>query len=450
MAASTGAKKARLSRSLGVPMLAFYGTGMILGAGIYSVIGKAAGQTGDSLWLAFLLAALSALLTAFSYAELSTMFPKAGAEFTYLRHAFPGHQWLGTTAGAAMALSGAATAATVAIAFSGYLAQFAEIPRAPVAAGLLLVFTGVAILGVRASGWTNVVFTLIEVAGLVLIIWLGITSGKLAEAARFAPHAGTLSGAALIVFSYFGFENIVNLAEETKRPERALPKAILLSLAVASVLYLLVSLSAVALLPVSQLARSDAALMDVARASSRGAGNLLGAIALFSTANTALISMVGASRILFGMGREKAIPAKLATVLPRTHAPWLASLAVLATALLLLPLGRVESVAGVSALATMVAFLLVNIAVLRLRSTRPQTPRPFRAPLSLRGWPLTALLGAAISALFLLQFERNVYLVGIPVLSAAAAFFAWREGKVRLPARARPRLTKPESRRKVS
>ncbi|MGZ5279885.1 MAG: APC family permease, partial [Pseudobdellovibrionaceae bacterium] len=140
-----------LNRSLGIPMLTFYGTGMILGAGVYSVIGKAAGHTGEALWLAFLLAGIAALLTAFSYAELSTMFPKAGAEFVYLSHAFKTKKWLAVSAGVAMAFSGAATAATVALSFSGYLNQFFENPSQITAAVLLLVFTAVAILGIRNS-----------------------------------------------------------------------------------------------------------------------------------------------------------------------------------------------------------------------------------------------------------------------------------------------------------
>ena len=186
-----------LSRSLGLPMLIFYGTGMILGAGIYSIIGKAAAQTGETLWLGFIFAGVAALLTALSYAELSTMFPKAGAEFVYLREAFKNRKWIGSTAGIAMAFSGAATAAAVALAFAGYLNQFVESPQSLVALAVLLVFSGIAIVGIRASGWVTVVSTLIEVGGLIFIIYLGVTSEKFGEVLSAAPHLGTLAGSAL-------------------------------------------------------------------------------------------------------------------------------------------------------------------------------------------------------------------------------------------------------------
>jgi amino acid transporter len=196
-----------LSRTLGMPMLIFYGTGMILGAGIYSIIGKAAAKTGDTLWLGFVFAGVSALLTALSYAELSAMFPKAGAEFVYLRETFKKKKWLGSTVGMAMAFSGAATAATVAMAFASYLNEFFASPQILVALAVLVVFTGVAIIGIKASGWVTVVSTLIEVAGLLMIIYFGVTSDAFGKTLSVTPHFGTLSGSALIIFSFFGFES---------------------------------------------------------------------------------------------------------------------------------------------------------------------------------------------------------------------------------------------------
>lgn len=420
-----------LKRTLGLPMLCFYGIGMILGAGIYSIIGKAAAQTGETLWLGFLVAGVSALLTALSYAELSTMFPKAGAEFVYLREAFKKRKWIGSTAGIAMAFSGAATAATVALAFSGYLNQFIESPQTLVALAVLLVFTGLAIIGIQASGWATAISTIIEVGGLILVIYLGVTSEKFGDVLSATPHLGTLAGSAIIIFSFFGFENIVNLAEEAKEPERDLPRAILISVIVATILYVIVSVSALALLSPEKLSISDAPLMSVARVISEKYARILGAVALFSTANTALISLIGASRILYSMGKAKALPEAVAKVLPKRKTPWIASLVVLTAAALLLPLGKIETVASVSSFATMIAFFSVNVALIVLRYSQSSTKRAFRVPLSLGKFPVLPLFGALISLVLLTQFESKVYLIGVTSIVISSLGFLWHSRKTK-------------------
>lgn len=420
-----------LNRTLGLPMLIFYGTGMILGAGIYSIIGKAAGATGGTLWMGFAFAGLAALLTAFSYAELSTMFPKAGAEFVYLREAFKKHKWIGSVAGSAMAFSGAATAATVALSFAGYLNQFIDFSQIIVALLVLFAFTGVAIIGIRASGWVTIVSTLIEIGGLIFIIYLGFTSEKFGQALETTPHMGTLAGSALIIFSFFGFENIVNLAEETKKPERDLPRAIFISVIIASILYILVSMSALALQSPEQLSQSEAPLMSVAKAVSEKYARILGAVALFSTANTALISLIGASRIIYGMGEAKALPEATAKILPKKKTPWFASLVVLAAATALIPLGKLETVAAISSLATMIAFFLVNVALITLRYTQGDTKRPFKVPFSIGKVPVIAVIAALISLTLMTQFEAKVYLIGAGLLGAAALVFIWQDKKAK-------------------
>jgi basic amino acid/polyamine antiporter, APA family len=416
-----------LKRSLGFPMLVFYGTGMILGAGIYSIIGKAAQKTGDTLTLGFILASLVALMTALSYAELSTLFPKAGAEFVYLRNAFSKKKWIGSTIGIAMSLSGAATAATVALAFSGYLNQFVKVPAEIVAAAILILFTGIAIIGIRTSGWVTVISTLIEIGGLAFIIYLGLKTDKFGESINFTPTMETLSGMALIIFSFFGFENIVNLAEETKKPEKALPWAIICSVLISSTLYVLISISALALLSPEKLGQSAAPLMDVARTASMEAGKILGAVALFSTANTALISLIGASRILFGMGEEGVVPKVAAKVVPKRKTPWVASLTILAVALALLPLGDLETVASISAMATMIAFFSVNVAMISLRYSLASKERPFRSPLNLGKFPLLSFIAACICLVLLTQFSATVYLIGGSLLAIVAFYFKWKE-----------------------
>jgi len=412
-----------LNKTLGLPMLIFYGTGMILGAGIYSIIGKASFETGETLWLGFAFAGVSAFLTALSYAELCTMFPKAGAEFIYLREAFKKDKWIGSTAGIAMAFSGAATAATVALSFSAYLNQFIESPQFITALSVLFVFSCVAIIGIRTSGWVTVVSTLIEIGGLIFIIYLGLTSDKFGNALETIPHLGTISGSALIIFSFFGFENIANLAEETKNPGRDLPRAILISVTIATVLYVLVSISALSLLSSENLANSKAPLMSVAKTVSEKYSKILGAVALFSTANTALISLIGASRILYSMGDTGVLPKFTAVISKKRKTPWIASIIIFTTSVMLLPLGKLETVASVSSLTTLIAFLLVNIALVVLRYKKPSLGRSFKVPLTIGKTPILPVLAALITVLLLTQFQIKVYLIGISFLALACLGF---------------------------
>lgn len=418
-----------LNKTLGLPMLIFYGTGMILGAGIYSIIGKASVETGGTLWLGFAFAGVSAFLTALSYAELCTMFPKAGAEFIYLRETFKKEKWIGSTAGIAMAFSGAATASTVALAFSGYLNQFIESPQFITATSVLLVFSCIAIIGIRTSGWFTVISTLIEMGGLILIIYLGFTSDKFGNALETIPHLGTMSGSALIIFSFFGFENIANLAEESKKPERDLPLAILISVLIATVLYILVSISAVSLLSTEKLANSAAPLMAVAKTVSEKYSKILGAVALFSTANTALISLIGASRILYSMGEAKVLPAFTAVVATKRKTPWISSIVIFITSIILLPLGKLETIASVSSLTTLIAFFLVNVALIVLRHKKPSVKRSFKVPLTFGKTPVLPILAALISLLLMTQFQIKVYLIGISFLAISSLGFWFHEKK---------------------
>lgn len=417
----------QLNRSLGIVMLTFYGIGMILGAGIYTIIGKAAGHTQETLWLGFVIAGIAVFLTALSYAELSTMYPKAGAEYIYLTKAFAKKKWLASTIGVAVAFSGAATAAAVSIAFSGYLSQFVQIPQFIVASSLLVLFSCIAILGIRTSAWTNIIFTLIEIGGLALIIYLGFRTENFGESLSVTPHIGTLSGAALIIFSYFGFENIANLTEEAKDPKKDIPRAMLISLGISTGLYILVSIAVIALTSAESLAESDAPLMLAAQKGSAKAKSIMGIVALFSTANTALISVIGASRMLYGMAGTHALPQILAQVLPSKKTPWVATLVICTAALLLLPLGQIEIVGSISSMTTMIAFLGVNVAMISLRYSDPKKERPFRVPLSIGKLPVLAVLASLCSLVFLLQFQTKVYLIGGTFLVLMMLFFIWRQ-----------------------
>jgi len=364
-----------LQRLLGTPALLCYGVGAMIGAGIYSVIGKAAGLAGEGLWLSFLLAAVAALFAGLSYAELSSRYPEAGAEYLYLRKALPRARAAAFSVGLLVTLANAATAATVSIAFAGYLERLVDLPAGAGAPLLLVACTAINLAGLRESTWVMAVCTLVEIVGLLLIIGAG--RDGLMPALDVRPDAGVFAGAALIFFVYTGFEGLANLAQETRDPERAMPRAILASLAITTTLYVLVALAAVGLAAPEALARSTAPLATAAEAASPRLAAALSWIALMSTLNTALITLIVGSRLL--------------------------------------PLGGLDLVAGLSAFATLAVFAGVHGALILLRY-RGRRAQSFRVPLSIGRMPLLPLLGIGCCLALATQFPLPVY------LAAAAAF----------------------------
>jgi basic amino acid/polyamine antiporter, APA family len=400
-----------LRRSLGLAGLSFYGIGLILGAGIYSILGAAAAIAGDALWMSFVLGSAAALLTGLSYAELATMFPEAGAEYVYARRSWPRARWLAAIVGFLFVASGAATSATVAVAFAGYASLFANLSGWLLATGLLVAATLLNLLGVRESSWVNAVFTLIEAGGLVALTIVGAREPDFGNALAASPHLGVLAGASLIFFAFLGFEDIANLAEESRDPHRDVPRAIVIAVIVSTVLYVLVALASVALLSAEQLGRSRSPLADAMRVGAPHLAGALAGVALFATANTVLVAMLAASRMLLGMARGGDAPRVLAHVLESRRTPALAIAVIFSGACLLLPLGRVEMLGSIASLTALVAFVVVNACVIRLRWTQPRAARPFKVPLSVRGMPILPALGAALALALIVRFEPMAYAV---------------------------------------
>jgi basic amino acid/polyamine antiporter, APA family len=427
----TSDEPAKLRRALGTPSLTFFGVGMILGAGIYAVIGSAAGEAGGMLWLSFAIASVVALLTGLSYAELSAMYPRAGVEFVFLREAAP--RWPAPALATALlvALSGLATCATVALAFADYLGGLVGweetsavlAPQRLAALGLLGASFAVAAAGIRQSSWVNVVFTLIEASGLVLVIVLGIGSGRWGQAALETPGFGVLAGAGLVFFSFLGFENVATLSEEAKEPERMVPRAVVISILVSGALYVMVAFAAVALLPPAQLAASSTPLTSAVEGASPTAGTALSVIALFATANTCLASLVVTSRLLYGVADGGALPAWLART-SRTKTPHLALATGLAIAASLTFLGEVPLVASLSSLASLCAFFAVNTALVVLRLRAPERERPFRVPLSVGNVPIPSVLGALATLGLVAAIDRTAQFAGA-IAVAIVGVIAW-------------------------
>jgi amino acid transporter len=401
-----------LERSLGLPALTYYGVGTIIGAGIYSVIGVAAGEVGESLWQPFLLASVVAALTALSYAELVAAIPKVGGEYAFLHRASGGRRSVSFIGGFVVVLAGAATAATVAIAFAGYLDRFVGIPQWISALLLLGVCTGINIAGIRQSTWANMVLTSIQVLGLLIVIGAGISVGNIAEPLTARPEAGIFVATALIFFVYTGFEGMVNLAEESKRPEKDLPRAILLSIAITTVVYLFVALAVVTLADPEQLGESDAPLSLAAGKAHDSLATALAWFALCATATTALITFITISRLLLGMARDGNMPRPLTKLLPGRRSPWVAALVMFAGAAAMIPLGDVETVASVASLTTLAAFVAVNVCLIVLRRNEPDLERPFRVPWSVRGYPVPTVLAILTAIALGTRFEPVVYAIG--------------------------------------
>ncbi|UXR63626.1 APC family permease [Bdellovibrio bacteriovorus] len=405
-----------MQKSLGLIMLTFYATGMILGAGVYSIVGKAAGVAQEGLWLSFILTAVAALLTALSYAELATLFPQAGAEYIYLKTIFPQHRILAFLCGCLMIFAAICTAATVSLAFAAYVQDFWKISEVLIAVAILVFFTLVNIWGIRQSGWVNILFTVVEVSGLIIFIYFGVQQPDFGKALSASVSWEVVTGASLIFFAYLGFESMVTLSEETKNPEKNIPRAILLSLALTMVVYVLVGLSALAFMSPQDLQKSDAVLSQALRKESVSGAQALGGIALFATANTVMIALLAASRITLGMARGRDLPQMFSQIMPKRQSPWLASVLVFFLSLIFLPLKKVEIIASVSSFVTMIVFIVINVTVIYFRRKEPHRQRPFMIPGAIRGWPVLPVLATAIVLFFLFHFEEQVYYVGCGIV----------------------------------
>lgn len=405
----------QLRRSLGLTSLVFYGVGTIIGAGIYSVIGAAAGEAGSLLWVSFALAAVVALITALSYAELASMIPKAGAEYQFLKRAFPGRPFIAFMGGWLIALNAAATAATVALAFAGYLDVFLPAPHILTAFALLAFCTAINIAGIREATWVSIAIICVEVAGLLLFIWTGFGAGGSVDkppSAASPSLGGALAATALVFFVFIGFEDVANLAEESKRPEQDTPRALVIAVFTTALLYMLVAFAALSLAAPQMMATSKAPLTEAAALAAPWRGTAMAIAALFATVSTALITLVSISRLLFGMARDGDMPRALAKTLTKRRTPWLAALALFAAAAALLPLGEVKIVASVSSFGVLLVFSAVQIAMIVLRFRDPDAKRPFRVPGSIGRLPVPPAIGVMLTLALATQLQPVVYAIG--------------------------------------
>ncbi|MHA1836041.1 MAG: APC family permease [Candidatus Odinarchaeia archaeon] len=422
--------KVSLKRKVTLFGVTVYGIGNILGAGIYALIGEVVGLTGNLSWFSFIIAALIGGVTGLSYAELSAMYPKSAAEFVYVEKAFK-NRLLSFILGWIIIFSGLLSAATVSLSFGGYLSDILGLPQSFsiifIAVLLIIILSIVNFIGIKESTWVNIVFTLIEASGLILIIFIGLPylgSVNYLELPLTASLSSIFSSVALIFFAYIGFEDIANIAEEVKDPERNLPRAIIYSIIITTVIYCLVSITVVSIIPYSEIAASPAPLNTVASAALGPTGGLLmSLIALFSTANTVLIILIVTSRMMYGMARDKALPEALSQISPKHHTPHISILVTLILAILFVFLGDITIVANATVIGVLITFLLVNLSVIMLRKKNPDYYRPFKIKPSI-GWvPLTSLIGAVVCVMLMFTFEPLIILIQFVIIVVGVLLF---------------------------
>ncbi|MER7722419.1 APC family permease [Streptomyces sp. NPDC096323] len=416
---TTGPQTTTLKKALTTPLLYFFILGDVLGAGVYVLVGQVAAQSGGAVWVPLLAALSLALLTAASYAELATKYPRAGGASHYANLAYG--PFTGFLAGYCMLTAGVVSVAALARGFAGdYLAEFVTLPVVLVAFVFLVALALLNARGISESTRANVVATVIEVSGLVLVIVLGAwiilrgdaDLGRLTDlgTAGKGPAAAILSGAVLAYYSFVGFETSVNVAEETRDPRRAYPRALFGALTTAGAVYVLVGAAASAAVATPTLTGSSGPLLEVVRKAGGVPTELFSAIALIAVANGALLTGIMASRLAYGMARDGLLPRFLARVLPGRRTPWAAIAATTALSLLLALTSDIATLASTLVLLLLVVFFIVNTAVLVLR--RDGTAHDhFRAPTAL------PVLGAASCILLATQVEADVWLRGLIVLA---------------------------------
>lgn len=367
----------RLRRAVTGPMLFLFILGDVLGAGVYALAGTIAGEIGGAIWVPLLVALFFAMLTAGSYAELVTKYPHAGAASVYAEKAFKS-PLISFLVGFSMLAAAVTSAAGLSLAFAGdYLRAFIEVSP-PVAALAFLV--AIALLnarGIKESLGANRVMTVIEVSGLLLVIvaagWF-FRSGEANFGRAFEFKAGVnpmlaVLGAALLAFySFVGFETSANLAEEIRRVRTVYPRALFAALITAGIVYMAVGVAASAVLPMERLAATSAPLLEVVRASGLNIPpKVFAFIALVAVANGALLTMIMASRLTYGMACLGLLPAPLSKVLPKRRTPWVAIIASTLVAIALTLTGTLAALAQTVVLLLLFVFLSTNLAVLVLR-----------------------------------------------------------------------------------
>ncbi|MEV8319467.1 APC family permease [Streptomyces sp. NPDC059900] len=434
-----------LNRAIGPKLLILFVIGDILGTGIYATTGKVAGKVGGALWLPFAIGFVVALLTAASYVELVGKYPKAAGAALYTQKAFKVPFFTFIIAFMVMC-SGLSSASAAARAFSGdYLSELTNdaLPPTLVAILFILALAALNLRGVSESVKTNVVLTLVELSGLAIILAIGayavlsgdgeasrLTEFEAGDGTSYALMTGVLGATALGFFAFVGFEDSVNMAEETKDPTRTFPRAIFIGVAVTGTIYVLVALVSSLLVDYKVLEGSSGPLLEVVKAGGIDFPHKLFAlIALFAVTNSALINIMMASRLCYGMANERILPRAMGRVLSRRRTPVVGIVFVSLLAIGLVSTGEIEGLGDTTAFLLLCVFGVVNVAVLVLRRD-PVEHKHFRAPTIL---PVLGAITALVLASPLADRPAEVYIRAGVLLAVGIGL--WAVNKVVLKAR---------------
>jgi len=421
---STGTK---LRRAITFPLLFAFILGDVLGAGIYALMGVLASEVGGMLWAPLILALALAMLTAGSYAELVTKYPKAGGAAVFAERAFK-HPMVSFLVGFCMLAAGITSAAGLAIAFSGeYFTTFVDLPVTLVAVLFLAVVAALNARGIRESMGANLVMTAIELSGLVIVVvavaYLMTGGGGDVTRITEGPESvntgiAVLGGAIIAFYSFVGFETSANIIEEVKDPSRIYPKALFASLITAGIVYVLVGLASAIALPAEDLSDSTGPLLAVVESTGIGIpAAVFSLIALIAVANGALLTMIMASRLAYGMAEQGLLPRVLSRVLPKRKTPWVAIIVTTVIAMCLTVIGDLATLAETVVLLLLFVFLSANVSVLILRKDRVDHEH-------FRVWTFVPWLGIASCVLLMTQQSALVWMFGgIMIVAGILLYF---------------------------
>ncbi len=433
-----------LKRTITLFQATLFGIGLILGAGIYVIIGEAAKIAGNLLWISFLLSSFLALCTAFSYAELSSLFPKSAAEYIYVKNATRKLS-ISIFVGYLTILVSIVSASAVAIGFSNYLSVFLPMYD-PIFYSIILIsiLSFINFYGIRESIWFNTIFTIIELSGLIIIIFIGLMFGNFSNIDffespllstslnnnnnnNFLVSIGLIFGSsALIFFAYYGFENIPNIAEETRNPSKTISRAILLSIIITTIVYVLVVISSLGLVTWQELATSNVPLaLVIEKVLQNKVGSLIiSLIALFATTNTVLMMLVSSSRIMYGMSKDNALFNPFSKIHDKTKTPWLATIvsALISITVIIIFSNEISAVSKIAVFGIFTVFVFVNFSYILIKfkgqsSSFSSSISHSFSILNYKRVPILAILGIIISVVMLSQFDLTTVLYSLVIMS---------------------------------
>ncbi|MDT8410770.1 MAG: amino acid permease, partial [Wenzhouxiangellaceae bacterium] len=402
-----------LDRTIGFPLLVLYGMGTMIGAGFYALSGKVAGEAGMYAPLAFGAAGLLALFSALTFAEFSSRLPHAGGSARYLEEAF-GKRWLSALTGWLIITTGIVSAATLAVAMTGFVQDFVALPERPTIIALSAAMGAIAAWGIRQAVGVVVAISMVQLLTLayVAVAALAAPDAPLEDWSALVPAVdemawiGIVGGGFLAFYAFIGFEDMVNLAEEVREPRRVLPRALVAAMLLTTVVYMLVSAALVLAVPPARLAEANTPLAEAVRHHGQAAIGIIGVVSILSALNSALVQIVMVARVAYGMANRGYAPAAFSIVGRRTRTPWLATILATVVIAVLAAFLELTTLARLTSAVILLVFIMVNLGLWWLKGF-DRADRP-SATFSL---PRSVPLAGAATMLAVLAF-KSIQLIG--------------------------------------